>query len=130
MMPPLEKNADEPRTEMSEEQKPAGDEPKQEKKRKRGKKAVDPKQVSVAMGRARGMTLQEAGETAGYTPERAGPLDSLAEDVNRLRRAKRMQFFHKRALCLIIESMRYWKFRSKRLTWVYKYRAPTRSKAH
>jgi hypothetical protein len=83
--------------------------------KKNRQKRVGAKQLAVARNVAKGMTLQEAGETVGYPPEsarqsawkametikRKAPevfdkagltLDSLAEDVHRLRRAKEKKF--------------------------------------
>src|ERR1700687_3257240 len=83
--------------------------------KKKRKKRVGAKQLAVARDVAGGMTLQEAGETVGYPPEsarqsawkametikRKAPevfdkagltLESLAEDVHRLRRAKEKKF--------------------------------------
>jgi hypothetical protein len=84
--------------------------------RRKKTKRVDAKHLKVARGVARGMTLREAGVAAGYpsksaaqsawkameTIKRKAPavfdeegltLKSLAQDVNRLRRAKETKFF-------------------------------------
>lgn len=83
--------------------------------KKKRQKRVDAKHLKVARGVAQGMTLQRAGEVAGYpqksasqsaweamqTIKRKAPevfdevgltLKSLAEDVHRLRRAKEKKF--------------------------------------
>src|SRR5579872_1580652 len=85
-------------------------------KRKERRKRVDAKHLAVARGVAQGMTLGEAGRAAGYpeksarqsaweamqTIKRKAPeifdqkgltLESLADDVNRLRRAKEKKFW-------------------------------------
>jgi hypothetical protein len=84
--------------------------------KKKRQKRVDAKHLKVARGVAQGMTLQKAGEIAGYpeksaaqsaweamqTIKRKAPeifdeegltLKSLANDVHRLRRAKEKKFF-------------------------------------
>lgn len=91
--------------------------------KKKREKRVDAKHLAVARNVARGKTLQEAGEAAGYpeksarqsaweamqTIKRKAPevfdkkgltLDSLADDVNRLRRMKRIQYFAKDGIVL------------------------------
>jgi hypothetical protein len=104
---------------MSEQQKPVGDEPRPAKKRKR----VIAKHLTVARHVARGKTLQQAGEAAGYPPktargsawkametvrlrapevfhQRGLTLESLADDVNRLRKAKETKFFAHKGIVL------------------------------
>jgi len=105
---------------MSEEQKPVGDEPKAKKKRR---KRVIAKHLKVARHVAAGKTLAQAGRAVGYparsarqgafqamqavrdrAPEvfhRMGlTLESLAEDVNRLRHAKETKFFASKGIVL------------------------------
>ena len=90
---------------------------------KKKQKRVDAKHLKVARGVARGMTLREAGVAVGY-PERSAPqsawkamqtikrkapeifdklgltVESLAQDVDRLRRAKETKFFHDKGIVL------------------------------
>ena len=84
--------------------------------KKKRQKRVGVKQLTVARNVAKGMTLQDAGEAAGYpeksaaqsawkameTIKRKAPeifdqkgltIESLADDVNRLRQAKEKKFF-------------------------------------
>lgn len=90
---------------------------------KKKRKRVDPKHLKVARGVARGLTLQEAGEVVGYparsarqsawkgmeTIKRKAPeifdelgltVSSLAQDVDRLRRAKETKFFHDKGIVM------------------------------
>lgn len=96
------------------------DEPKDQDKptapKKKREKRVIAKHLAVARNVAKGMTLQEAGEAVGYpeksarqcafkamqTIKRKAPeifdekgltLESLADDVNRLRKARETKFF-------------------------------------
>jgi len=94
----------------------ANDQPVPVAPKKKRQKRVDAKHLKVARGVAQGMTLQKAGEAVGYPPasarqsawdamqtiKRKAPeifdevgltLESLAQDVNRLRRAKEKKFF-------------------------------------
>lgn len=91
-------------------------------KKKRNKRVIA-KHLEVARNVARGKTLQKAGEVAGYPPKsarqaaweamqtvkRKAPeifdkegltLESLAQDVNRLRRAKEIRFYAHKGIIL------------------------------
>jgi len=107
---------------MSEEQKPAGEESAGKKRRgtSRKPKALNSKQVKLLSRLTKVDSVAEAGRQAGYSVRQSAhiglqrayrlapavfnrhglTLDSLAEDVNRLRKMKRIQYFAEKGIVL------------------------------